>query len=101
MRLAAALICIALLLPAPAVFAADLEPGTLCTDSPAEDLAVKVRAEAPDLAEGFTAAPHHAGTATAATSPATVRSSGLLWWLLSIVIGQDRMSAQHAEPASP
>ena len=100
MRLAAALICFALLAPAPAAFAADLEPGTLSVDSPGDELTTKVRAQAPELAEGFTQV-HHAGVATVEASPEGVRAGSLLWWFLNIVIGQDRMTAQAAEPNAP
>lgn len=101
MRLAAALICIALLLPAPAALAAPLHMGSTSADNPGEQVESIMRAQAPELAEGYVQVSHHQGTATTEPTPATVRTGSLLWWFLSIVIGQDRMTAQAGEPASP
>ena len=100
MRLAAALICLALLLPATAALAVDPHEGTACADSPGEQLESIIRADAPKLAEGLTPAANHQVTVTTEATPAALRTGSLLWWL-GIVIGQDRLAALQQAPSSP
>jgi hypothetical protein len=89
MRLAAALICLALILPAPAAFAGELCPAQVQVDQPTEVVVAIGQAAAPERAEGALA---HQVQPYKATSPTpAVSSSNWLAHLLGIIFGQDRI----------
>jgi hypothetical protein len=97
MRLAAALICLALLLPAPAALAGDLRPDGVSKAGAADAQVTLVVPEAtcPDAGDTIEIQDN-----TLVPGPDTVRSATLLMRLLGIIFGQDRLASWEAGPDS-
>ena len=96
MRLAAALICLALLLPASAALADDLRPdgfGKACPDAPVVALIV------PD-APGSSDAAVDVRDEVVEDGPSVDESTSLLMQLLGIIFGQDRLASWDSGPDS-